>query len=243
MTLLNKKFKKYCETSTSKILYEQNNIYKVKNFFKDPIAAKKFILSLNKWECEDADRNTKPGQEIILPPWTGDYLTKKIFSFNNINPVPKIDCIVNIFYYKMRKKQNLFQSSNGTFDLPHHDHKSRENGIDRFVLLVNLNEFEIKTNFWEFNKKKLMDNDEYNNFSWKFQLSNENKNFRLLEMPQELNLYYQAKYNFNEAIIYNASLLHNANIIKFYTKKNPRVTLRFIFDLEIKNKLINLIYQ
>jgi len=237
---LNQRFKSCCEPNESKIIFEENNVYKIKNFFKHPIKAKKFILSLPKWDCDDLDNNAKPGMEIFLPVWANDYLTKDTFSLNNITPIHKTDAIVNIHYYGARKKRNLFQSSNGIFDLPHHDYISGENNLDCFVLLINLNQYEIITNFWKFNNKELMINNQYNNFVQKFQKDNEKENLKSLKIPKELDLFYQAKYNFNEAIIYNAALLHNANVVGFYTRENPRITLRYMYYLKHK-KLINTI--
>jgi hypothetical protein len=240
MKTLNEQFKSCCEPNQSKIIFEENNVYKIKNFFKNPVEAKKFILSLPKWDCDDLDNNTKPGMETFLPTWANDYLTQETFNLNKIYPVYKTDAIVNMHYYGMRKKRNLFQSSNGVFDLPHHDYISGEDNLDCFVLLINLNKYEIMTNFWKFNNKELMVSSEYNNFAQKFQKDNEKEKLQSLKIPKELNLFYQAKYNFNEAIIYNAALLHNANVIESYTKENPRITLRYMYYLKHK-KLINTI--
>lgn len=238
---LNQQFKSCCEPNKFKIISEENNVYKIKNFFKYPFEAKKFILSLPKWDCDDLDNNTKPGMEIFLPVWVNDYLTKDTFKLNNITPIYKTNAIVNMHYYGTRKKRNLFQSSNGIFDLPHHDYISGKDNLDCFVLLINLNEYEIMTNFWKFNNRALMIDNEYEIFVQKFQKNNEKKKLLSLKMPKELNLFYKAKYNFNEAIIYNAALLHNANIIESYTRENPRVTIRYMYYLNHKklNNTIN----
>lgn len=234
MKTLNERFKICCEPNQSNIILESKYIHKIKNFFKYPTKAKEFLLSLPKWDCDDLENNKKPGMEIFLPVWANEYLTQQTFNLNNICPVYKTDAVVNMHYYGMRKKRNLFQSSNGVFDLPHHDHVSGKNGLDCFVLLVNLNEYEITTEFWKFNDKELMVNNQYNNFSDKFQEDNEGKDLRSLKIPKELNLSHQAKYNFNEAIIYDASLLHNASLIELYTRENPRITLRYMYFVEHK---------
>ena len=243
MKTLNEKFKICCEPNQSNIILESKYNYKIKNFFKYPKKAKKFILSLPKWDCDDLDNSTKPGMEIFLPVWANEYLTQQTFNLNNICPVHKTNAIVNMHYYGMRKKRNLLESSNGIFDLPHHDYISGENNLDRFVLLINLNEYEIITNFWKFNNKELMVNDKYNNFIDKFQKDNEEKKLKSLKIPKELNLSHQAKYNFNEAIIYDAALLHNANVIEFYTRENPRITLRYMYFLKHKKVIDTIKYH
>jgi hypothetical protein len=243
MKTLNEKFKICCEPNQSDIILESNHIFKIKNFFKYPTKAKEFLLSLPKWDCDDLDNNKKPGMEIFLPVWANDYLTQQTFNLHNICPVYKTNALVNMHYYGMKRKKNSLESSNGIFDLPHHDYSSGENDLDCFVLLINLNEYEIITEFWKFNNKELMINDQYNNFITKFQKDNEGKELKSLKIPKELNLSHQAKYNFNEAIIYNSALLHNANVIESYTRENPRITLRYMYFLKRKKVIDTIKYN
>jgi len=237
MKTLNEQFKSCCETNISKIFYKKNNIFKIKNFFKDPKEARNFLLELPKWDCDDLDGTTKPGMETYLPMWSDRFFMKEIFNLNNIKPLYSDPAIVNMHYYDMPRKANSLRSSNGIFDFPHHDYISKKNSPEMFVLLVNLNFYEIFTNFWKFNGKSLMSNDDYNIFYKNFEntINKNDLDIKNLKLPKELEIYHQEKYQFNEAIIYNASLLHNACVLPEYTKENPRITLRYMFVVKSFN--------
>lgn len=238
MKTLNDDFKTFCEPNISKIISEDNYIFRIKSFFKYPQKAREFFLSLPKWDCDDLDKNTKPGMETFLPTWANDYLTEKTLFYNKIYPIYKDNVIVNMHYFKMPKKMNSWRSSNGTFDLPHHDHKKGNNIPDMYVLLVNLNDVPIETNFWEFNGNQVIKDDDYNDYVTKFQEKNLNEDLNKLKIPKEIKLHRRIKYDFNESIIYNAARLHNANVTDNFTKENPRITLRYMFYVnESKNLL------
>lgn len=132
-------------------------------------------------------------------------------------------------FYGQRKKFDKLQSSNGTFDLPHHDSIDFVNEQKTYVCLINLNDYPIYTNFWSFNGKTLMIDDSYNIFINKINKEYEDKK-KIKKIPENLSLIHTIKYEPNQALVYNSSLLHNANIKEKYTNSSPRTTLRLFFN-------------
>lgn len=234
---LSEQFKEYCKPNlNSKVQEIDDGIYIIEDFFINPIKSSNFFKSLDRWDCDDLANSTKSGMECFLPFWSSTYLMSDILKKNNFFVISDDKCIINMHYYQMKKRHDSYLSSNGTFDMPHHDHISKHNNMEAYVLIVNLNEFDIKTNFWQFNDKKKMDNYDYINFSSHFIEKNKNKNIFDVKMPKEIRICNEVNYKFNEAIIYNSSLLHNASVIKDYTKDDPRVTLNYHFYTEYENK-------
>lgn len=228
MNTLNKEFYSTCKPNTNKIIKLKDNIFTIKNFFTDFNLAKKFLSNLNKWECDSYDFTNKSGIECVLPFLAGMYLYDKSSLYTIIKDFNLISIDVNFLYYGQRKKFNKLQSSNGTFDLPHHDSIDVNNKQKTYVFLVNLNDYPIYTNFWSFNGKSLMNDNSYNIFINK--INEEYKINKNNKIPKNLSLDYSIEYNPNQVLIYNASLLHNANIQEKYTQSLPRTTLRLFFN-------------
>lgn len=228
MNTLNSKFYSSCKPSNNKIVKLKNNIFTIKNFFVDFDSAKSFLTNLNKWECDMYDFTTKSGMESILPLLTGWYLYDTSSLKNNVKNFDLNSIDINFLFYGQRKKFNNIQSSNGTFDLPHHDSIDLINEQKKYVCLINLNDYPIYTNFWSFNGKTLMSDYSYNIFIDKINKEYEDKE-KIKKIPEGLSLTHTVKYDPNQALIYNSSLLHNANIKKNHTNSSPRTTLRLFF--------------
>lgn len=229
MNTLNRKFYSSCKPNTSEIIKLKSDIFTIKNFFVDFNLAKNFLSNLNKWECDFYDFTTKSGMETTLPSLVGMYLYDKSSLKTNIKDFNLISVDINFLYYGQIKKFNKLQSSNGIFDLPHHDSIDIDKERKTYVLLINLNDFPIYTNFWSYSGKFLMNDHSYDNFinnvNKEYEVNRENK-----KIPSDLSLEYSIKYEPNQALIYNSSLLHNANIEEKYTYSSPRITFRLFFE-------------
>ena len=228
MNTLNKNFYSSCKPNLSKIVRITNNIFTIKDFFTNFNQAKNFLNDLNKWECDSYDFTTKSGAESRLPLLTGRYLQENSLLKTNIKNFDICSVDINFMYYGQRKKFDKLQSCNGDFDLPHHDSIDVINEQKLYVLLINLNDYPISTNFWSFEGNSLMVNDSYMIF-----IENINKEYKnkkeIIQIPKTLSLDNIITYEPNQALIYNSSLLHNANIEKKYTYSSPRTTFRIGF--------------
>ena len=242
MNTLNKNFYSYCKPNLSKIVKITNNIFTIKDFFTNFNQAKNFLNDLNKWECDSYDFTTKSGVESTLPLLTGRYLQDNSLLKINIKNFNLHSIDINFLYYGQRKKFDKLQSSNGTFDLPHHDSIDAPNERKQYVLLINLNDYSISTNFWSFDGNDLMVNDSYMVFIEK--INNEYKNKKeISKIPKTLSLDHTITYEPNQVLIYNSSLLHNANIEEKYTYSSPRTTLRLFFSCDSITNTPNINYN
>ena len=239
MNTLNKNFYSSCKPNLSKIVKISNNIFTIKDFFVNFNQAKNFLNDLNKWECDFYDFTSKSGAESTLPLLTGRYLQDNSLLKTNIKNFNLHSIDINFLYYGQRKKFDKLQSSNGTFDLPHHDSIDVEN---LYVLLINLNDYPISTNFWSFEGNSLMMDNSYNIFIEKINKEYKNKK-ESLKIPETLSLDHAVTYEPNQVLIYNSSLLHNANIEKKYTYSSPRTTLRLVFSCDSITNISNISYQ
>ena len=223
MNTLNSRFYSSCKPSDSKIIKLE------KDFFVDFDSAKSFLSNLDRWECDMYDNTAKSGMESELPLLTGCYLYDKSSLKNNAKNFRLESINVNFLFYGQRKKFDLMQSSNGTFDLPHHDYIDFGDEQKKYVCLINLNDYPIYTNFWLFNGKSSMTDNSYNIF-----INKVNKEYRderkIKKIPENLSLNYSIEYNPNQALIYNSSLLHNANIKEKHSYSSPRTSLRIFFQ-------------
>jgi|APGre2960657373_1045057.scaffolds.fasta_scaffold32204_2 hypothetical protein len=242
MNTLNENFYSSCKPNLSKIVKITNNIFTIKDFFVNFNQAKNFLNDLNKWECDYYDFTTKSGAESTLPLLTGRYLQDNSLLKTNIKNFNLCSIDINFLYYGQRKKFDKLQSSNGTFDLPHHDSIDVPNERKQYVLLINLNDYPISTNFWSFDGNDLMVNDSYMVFIEK--INNEYKNKKeMLKIPKTLSLDHTITYEPNQVLIYNSSLLHNASIEEKYTYSSPRTTLRLFFSCDSITNISTITYQ
>lgn len=228
MNSINKEFYSTCKPSSNKLFKIKGEIFSIENFFVDFENAKKFLSNLNIWECDHYDLTTKSGLQSILPSSCGIYLfdLSSLSTYIENFHLEYID--VNFMYYKQKKKFDMVQSSNGTFDLPHHDNIDYPNSPKKYVFLVNLNDCPISTNFWSFNNKELMCDNSYlkfiNEVNSLYKQKKEN-----IDVSEHLFMNKSITYQPNQALMYNSSLLHNADIEKKYNLNLPRTTFRMFF--------------
>lgn len=229
MKTLNSQFYSSCKPSNSKIIELKKDIFTIKDFFVDFDSAKNFLSNLNIWECDLYDNTAKSGLQSELPLLTGYYLYDRSSLRENIKNFSFLSANVNFLFHGQRKKFGKMQSSNGTFDLPHHDNIDFSDEQKKYVCLINLNDYPIYTNFWIFNEKSLMTDYSYIDFIKKInkEYSDERK---IRKIPDNLSLNYSVEYHPNQALIYNSSLLHNANIEQKHSYSSPRTSLRIFFQ-------------
>ena len=204
-----------------------------RNVYKYPDRLLEFQNLLTKWESFSGER---PGVNTLpLPAWTGRHIINNIFGDHDEN-----DYILDkdepefIYFYKNNKKKfdNAPLSEvlySGNCLLPHHD--AVDDDIEERIYLVNLNHRSIKTGFWSFNNEVLLydkDQDYFDNYTDEINLDNYHEKINNGILDQVLNV----EYHFNEAIFYRARALHNPVIDDFYTRENPRITLRFKIEYE-----------
>jgi len=229
MNSINKKFYSTCKPSTNKLFKIKEEIFSIENFFIDFENAKKFLSNLNIWECDHYDLTTKSGLQSILPSSCGMYLFDSSSLKMHVKNLYLESMDVNFMYYRQKKKFDQVQSSNGTFDLPHHDHIDYPNSPKKYVFLVNLNDCPITTNFWSFNNRELMSDESYFKFIDEVNILYKQKK-ESIDVSEHLVMNKSITYQPNQALIYNASLLHNADIEKKYNLNFPRTTLRIFFS-------------
>lgn len=229
MSTLNSQFYSSCKPSDSKIIKLKKDIFTIKDFFVDFDSAKSFLSNLNRWECDMYDNTSKSGMESKLPLLTGYYLYDKSSLKKNIINFALGSVTVNFLFHGQMKKFNKTNSSNGTFDLPHHDYIDLTGKQKKYVCLINLNNYPIYTNFWTFNGKSLMTDNSYDVFINKVNKEYEDER-KIKKIPENLSLNCSIKYYPNQALIYNASLLHNANIKEKHSYSSPRTSLRIYFE-------------
>ena len=204
-----------------------------RNVYKYPDRVLEFQKLLTKWESSDGD---KPGvNSLSLPAWTGSNIINNVFGDHDEN-----DYILDesksefIYFYKNNKKK--FETDplsevlyTGNCLLPHHDVIDDDTKV--CIGLVNLNHKSIKTGFWSFNNEVFLyekDQDIYDDYTEEINLDNYHEKINNGILDQILTV----EYHFNDAIFYNGRALHNPVIDDFYTRENPRMTLRFYFPYE-----------
>lgn len=231
MDTLNSQFYQDCKPNSSELLKIDNHTYTIKNFFSNFESSKKFLTQLNKWQCDCYDFTTKSGKESVLPNLCGMYLYDKSCLKKHIKNFNLFSININFLFFNQIKKFDKLQSSNGTFDMPHHDSIYNLNQQKTFVCLINLNDYDISTNFWSFNDNQIMEDDSYLIFIEKM-----NQNYKLSKknpkMPENVSLVKRITYEPNQALIYNASFLHNADIKENHSQSSPRTTLRLFFSCD-----------
>jgi hypothetical protein len=222
---------RYCaEISKKSQITEYNeHVLHIKNVFKDPYRMLKFQSLISKWE---SCHNAKPGiMSLKLPYWTGEVIAKDM-----IPDLPQHDEYLNEseFYYFYYNNTGLdsttddLRSNNCT--LPHTDPGS-DRSIPNMIGLINLNQRDVSTGFWEFDGCLTEDTDEiadeYNDYCNDINEHNfeEKTNSTLKKL-------FDVSYGFNEAIFYDSKAFHQPNIDKYYTRENPRIMMRLSYVLD-----------
>jgi hypothetical protein len=206
-------------------IQHSENIFIIKNVFKNPDLVLEFQNLLSKWE---ACSNAKPGvMTLQLPYWTANFVIDQILDIN----YESVSC-ENEFVYFYWNNVSLecsidYLNSNNCL-LPHVDCNALSTQI---VFLVNLNKRPITTAFWKYKNKYNSDSDEEtdNFYDYCSQVTEENihekTNNRILDKL------FDVQYDFNDAILYDSSLYHQPIIDKFYSRDNPRICLRMMFQI------------
>jgi hypothetical protein len=236
MKTLNKDFYTSCSINYNDYIFESDEIIKIPNFFKSIENAREFLKNLNIWETSIYDNHSKPGSEGIMPPWTTRFLLERFFLKFDINcDYNSFFSCVNHFYKNVKVKKNITSSTL----FPHVDgYLLIENGekLLNYIVLINLNDEPITTNFWEFNNKNFVENKEecleYDKFVSKY--SKIDWNNKELEIPQELKIVKEITYNPNEAIVYPSNIFHSVKLEKSHEKDNARVSLRLSYIAKVK---------
>tara|TARA_A200000159_G_scaffold1745_1_gene1929 strand:- start:13978 stop:14691 length:714 start_codon:yes stop_codon:yes gene_type:complete len=206
-----------------------------RNVYKHPDRVLEFQKLLTKWESFSG---AKPGvSSLPLPAWTGKHIINNVFGDHDENNyiLDSSEPEFLYFYKNNKKKFDSYSLSErlytGNCLLPHHD--TINDDIEERICLVNLNHKSIETGFWSFNNEVLlyekdMSLDCFEEYSDEINLDNyyEKTNNGILDQVLTV------EYNFNEAIFYNARALHNPVIDDFFTRENPRTTLRVKFTYE-----------
>jgi hypothetical protein len=215
----------------------------IDNFFENFKSAKKFFVGTDKWNCIAYQENAKPGYESIFPNWVGKSLVEKYAVDNNI--------IDDLNSYKMTCNYFFEHESKPIWTLsnsyPHIDQVQFKN-ILQYICLVNLNDIPVSTKFFAYKnqeycsseileeweeylknkKKELMD------YYREVQITkNEFKTFLNNKQDSHIKLIKEIEYKPNQAIVYPANLFHSPNITQEFTKDNPRILLRIVFNRKI----------
>lgn len=229
LEILNDSFNESCEPG-----YDNYKKYKdiliVEDFFKNFDLAKNFFRRVPFWDTKFSTNN-KPGLESFLPPWVGKVLLEKYFKMVNHQQIDdSISTCVNVLYKEKRKKTHISSLST----VPHTDSYPINQHVIQGVVLINLNDFPITTNFWSFDNQMFVhserDKTEYNNFLIEYE-----KNMKDLE--KYLKTEYSVQYNPNTLIYYPSNIYHSALIEDFHTQINPRVSLCIRYDFLNKKSM------
>jgi hypothetical protein len=213
-----------------KIEEKQEEIVIVRNIFKYPEKMRDFQDLLSKWE---SCGNAKPGlMSLKMPFWTGNHIAENVLDLKNYMP-NSTECEYIYFYWNntMKFNRNPTSLQTGNCLLPHNDPASPgDEESDSIIGLVNLNDRPVRTGFWTMNGKMYGDEetlDELGDYVFDIDESNYNQKINNGILDNVLNI----EYSFNDAIFYNARLLHQPWIDKFYTRDNPRIMFRFSFNM------------
>ena len=202
-----------------------------RNVYKYPDRVLEFQELLCRWETWETAR---PGMtSLVLPAWLSKNLIEEVFDMDDSERVIS-SCEPEFLYFyrdNIQKHDNIPLDEDlqtGNCLLPHNDYV--DDNTESIIFLVNLNHRTVKTGFWSFNEEVLQYEDtdeEVNEYARSIDLHNYHEKTNNGILDNVLNV----EYNFNEAIVYNARALHQPWIDDFYTRQNPRIMLRFPFDL------------
>lgn len=248
---LNRLFYESCRVYSQPTYYNPGkNITLIDNFFEDFTKSKIFLTSRNKWKAHACQANSKPGFESILPKWCGVFLLEKYIIDNKINDdINSYDITCNFLYkeninYDKNNVQNKVKNlmSYNVDLIPHIDGIISDDGCLEQICLVNLNDVEITTKFYEFMGKECIsaeDNIQWQRFlSYLTNISSKHKNIRSFLERNYKNFPYKLKkvvtFKPNQAIIYPSNVLHTAHIEDHFSFENMRSTLRVTFDQKVQ---------
>ena len=208
----------------------REDITVVRNIFKYPEKMRDFQDLLSKWE---SCGNSKPGlMTLKMPAWTGNNIAENVIELDDYSPdATEVEYIYFYWNNTMKFDRNPTSLQTGNCLLPHNDPPEPGNDQKESILgLVNLNERPVRTGFWTMNGKMYGDEetlDELGDYTVDIDEKNYKERVNNGILDNELNI----EYSFNDAIFYNARLLHQPWIDKFYTRDNPRIMLRLSYNI------------
>ena len=132
-------------------------------------------------------------------------------------------------------------------DHPHFD-GIEVDGVLKYIVLINLNQVSVATNFYTFRDKKYCDEqnlnifrqydsdlcEEFLKYCGKNIVRKKYKSFLNDYKKIETKLIKQVEYNPNQAIVYPANLFHSSAKHSKFSEENPRTLLRITFDRKIR---------
>lgn len=236
MKSLNTNFYSDCDISYNDYIFETEDILRIPNFFRSIEKARKFLMDLDIWETSIYDNTSKPGAEGIMPPWTARFLLERYFLKFDINcDFNSFTACVNHFYKDKKVKKNITSSTL----FPHVDGYlmiENEEQLLNYIVLINLNDHPITTNFWTFKNKNCVETREeslaYDDYLKQY--SNVNWDVQKVEIPEDLKIVNSITYSPNEAVIYPSNIFHSVQLDKTHEKNNPRSSLRLSYVTKVK---------
>jgi hypothetical protein len=254
MNLLNETYNKSCRPKCESYIKISNKITLIDNFFENFKSARNFFINRDKWECTPYQDNSKPGYESIFPHWVGKSIMEKFILDNKIvDDMYSYKIACNFFYNELKP---IWTLANSCY-FPHMDSVPNEDVI-QYICLINLNNIPVSTKFYTYknqeccNKEIIKDFEEYmgditeellDYYGKKSITVDEFKMF--LDKKQDLSVksIKEVEFKPNQAIVYPANLFHSPKIPQEFTKDNPRILLRIIFDKKITELEKNLSYS
>ena len=247
MELLNELYNKSCKPKCESYKKISSHITLIDNFFEYFDTARDFFINREKWNCIPYQSHSKPGYESLFPNWVGKSLMEKYILDNKISDdMNSYRIVCNFFYHS---NDCIWDPSN-SYHFPHIDNVENNN-ILQHICLINLNKVLVSTKFYTYKNKEYcapieMEREwsKYNQKIQKESLKYYNKEHDITEdkfksfldtQKLDIKLIKTLDYKPNQAIIYPANLFHSPNITKEFTKNNPRIMLRIIFDKKIVN--------
>ena len=257
MKSLNDLYKESCKPKCKSYKQISSHITLIDNFFEDFDKAKDFFINREKWECIPYQGYSKPGYESLFPSWIGKSLIEKYILDNKINDdinflnddINFYNMSCNFFYHSI---DYIWSLSNSNY-FPHID-GIENNNILGYICLINLNKVPVSTKFYTYKNKEYCNSeilDEWNEYYKKSNnklkehynkdnITRDEVKLFLDNQFLDIKLIKTLEYKPNQAIIYPTNLFHSPNLTQEFTKDNPRILLRIVFNRKIiKPKNIN----
>lgn len=214
---------------------EHDDIFLIKNFFESPELVLEFQKKVNKWKTNSFG-TLKPGIESYLPPWIPNVILENLNRKLNLNPDYKqYSCQVNFNYFFNSEDLDKNKDLRTKCILPHTDEVFKSDSKTKvYIFLLNLNKSLVTTKFWKFRDKKYEETEEERFQYCDYVKENSSKDSINNE---DLQVYYECKYDFNTAILYPANMYHSPYIDKEYTIESPRIMFRIQYVAHHKTVL------
>jgi hypothetical protein len=238
---LNASFELSCLPSTGRAyLQPSEHCALITNFFSDLPKAQSFFQALERWDCDPLDNHLKPGAESLLPGWLPRYLLRDHFTNKQLNisgDSNHITAVCNWLYNGAIKQRDILSSyALEGATLPHVDFVPTPEHT-AYICLVNLNDHEVATDFWQLEGSELCRTLAE---SKELQKCISRRSAEYLRLPEdqrrqfcsslpELRQSLRVSYQPNEAIIYPAHAYHSPAVQERHTSSSPRLMLRMSY--------------